>query len=59
LGFICAYLAISYSLVNGFVEWGNAAMWYGGVASFTGVCLGVMGVVKRQENANLGSSLAK
>ena len=59
LGFICAYLAISYSLVNGFVEVGNAAIWYGGVASFTGVCLGIMGVVKEQDNANLGPSLAK
>ncbi|GFD90779.1 hypothetical protein KUL152_30050 [Tenacibaculum sp. KUL152] len=59
LGFICAYFAISFSLVNGFVELGNAAMWYGGIASFTGVCLGVMGVIKRQESANLGSSLAK
>ncbi|WP_346993121.1 helix-turn-helix domain-containing protein [Alteromonas gracilis] len=59
LGVICAYLAISYSLVNGYVEVGNAAMWYGCIASFTSVCLGVMGVIKRQESANLGSSLAK
>lgn len=59
LGFISPCLAISYALVNGFVELGHAAMWYGGVASFTGVCLGVMGVIKRQESATLGSSLAK
>ena len=59
LGFISACLAISYALFSGFVELGNAAMWYGGIASFTGVCLGVMGVIKRQESANLGSSLAR
>lgn len=48
IGLFCAYLAITYSVINGFVELGVAAMWYGGIASFTGAVLGIAGVLLRK-----------
>lgn len=37
IGFICAYLGITYSLVSGNLSWFEAGAWYGGIAFFCGI----------------------
>lgn len=37
LGFICAYLGITYSLITGNLKGLEAGIWYGGIALFCGL----------------------
>lgn len=50
-GLLCAYSGITFSVLNGYISYGEAGFHYGVTGALCGICCGVIGVMSKRQVA--------